>query len=65
MKPAVLRGTPIFPSKMGIVAPKLPALSDVKVQLQAALQTGQLTNHAHYVPEFERALSERLGAHRT
>ena len=57
MKPAILSGDPIFPSRMGIVAPKLPALGDVEVQLQIALQTGQLTNHARYVPEFEGALS--------
>lgn len=60
IKPAVLGGEPQFIERMEIVSPKPPALSTVSEPLQLALQTGQLTNHARYVPSFETALQGYL-----
>jgi dTDP-4-amino-4,6-dideoxygalactose transaminase len=59
-KPAALGGEPVFTNRLGIVSPKLPALSQVEPAIQEILRTGNLTNHSKYVREFERALSERF-----
>lgn len=59
-KPAVLGSEPAFKKRLGIVSPRLPALEKIQEPLQAALRSGQLTNHALHVPLFEKALSDRL-----
>ncbi len=61
MKPAILDGEPVFSSRLGIVAPKLPPLSKVEYQVQEILLSGNLTNNSRYVREFEAKLCGRLG----
>jgi dTDP-4-amino-4,6-dideoxygalactose transaminase len=48
--------------RLGIVSPRLPALERIEGALEEVLRSGQLTNHARYVPEFEQELAGRLGA---
>ena len=60
MKPAILGGTPIFSSRLGIVSPKLPDFLAVAEPIREILRTGNLTNHSKYLQEFERELSARL-----
>jgi len=59
-KPAILGNTPVFDDRLGIVSPRLPKLEQIQGPLSEALRTGQLTNHAFHVPQFEKALSDRL-----
>lgn len=59
-KPAIFGNSPVFDKRLGIVSPRLPRLEQIQDSLGEALRTGQLTNHAFHVPQFEKALSDRL-----
>lgn len=59
--PAVLGGTPVFSSILGIVRPLLPPLEAIYDRLEHAMSTGQLTNNGRYVRELEGELADYFG----
>lgn len=59
-KPAILGGTPVFSSRLPIVRPVLPALSDVREPFEGILSTGMVTKGS-YLMQFEKAIADHLG----
>ncbi len=57
-KPAILGGQPLSSQRLGIVRPCFPTLDQVSEPLREILNTGNLTNHSHYLREFEVALQD-------
>jgi dTDP-4-amino-4,6-dideoxy-D-glucose transaminase len=60
-KLAYFGGSPIFKQPLQIVRPRFPNPNVFLAALQAALASGQVTNNARWVVEFERRLSTYLG----
>src|SRR5262245_44564729 len=46
-----------------LIAPDLPAYGDVAEQFREILENGRITNFGKYVTEFERAVSQYVGAY--
>lgn len=58
--PAILGGTPAFQTKINIVRPVLPDISEMAGDVQSILQTGMVTK-GEYLKTFEKAVREHLG----
>ena len=58
--PAVLGGMPAFPSKINIVRPVMPDISEVADGVQGILRSGMVTKGEH-LKRFEQAVREHLG----
>src|SRR5574338_1188036 len=58
--PAILGGTPAFQTKINIVRPVLPDISEMAGDVQSILQTGMVTK-GEYLKSFEKAVREHLG----
>ncbi|MBW7963034.1 DegT/DnrJ/EryC1/StrS aminotransferase family protein [Bradyrhizobium sp. BR 10261] len=54
--------TPLARSPLHIVRPRFPRTEQFLAAFETALETGQVTNNSRWVVEFERRLSEYLGA---
>lgn len=59
--PAILGGTPVFQSPLGIVRPLFPSIDTIYSHLGQAMKSGQLTNNGQYVRELEFGLADFLG----
>ncbi len=59
-KPVALGGKPSAHCPLHIVRPVFPDLATIAEPLAAMLRSGQLTNHARYVPELEARLQSTL-----
>ncbi len=59
-QPAILGGAPVFPTKLPIVRPVLPSLSDVHAEVARILETGMVTKGENLV-KFEKAVADHLG----
>lgn len=59
--PAVLGGAPLAERPLHIVRPTFPPLGDFAAEFDAALRSGQVTNHGPHVRAFEKALTDYLG----
>ena len=59
-QPALLRGRPIFDSKVHIVKPLLPAFSELSPGVQDILDSGMVTK-GRYLRAFETAVAQHLG----
>ncbi|HEX9017897.1 MAG TPA: DegT/DnrJ/EryC1/StrS family aminotransferase [Anaerolineaceae bacterium] len=58
--PAILGGAPAFETKINIVRPVLPELSEMVDGVQSMLQSGMVTK-GEYLKAFESAVKEHLG----
>jgi dTDP-4-amino-4,6-dideoxygalactose transaminase len=58
--PAILGGAPAFQSKVNIVRPVLPDISEMAGGVQSMLQSGMVTKGEH-LKAFEKAVREHLG----
>ncbi len=58
--PAILGGSPIFPSKVNIVRPVMPDYSEMADGVQGILRSGMVTK-GEYLKAFEKAIREHLG----
>jgi dTDP-4-amino-4,6-dideoxyglucose len=61
-KTARLGGVPLFATPLPIVRPTFPAAEDLVPDLKTILASGRVTNNGPFVVEFERRLTEYLGA---
>jgi len=59
-KPALLGGSPIFPSVLSVFRPTLPPYESVRDQIAELFQTGMLTT-GRFLREFEQRLADALG----
>jgi dTDP-4-amino-4,6-dideoxygalactose transaminase len=57
---AILGGAPVFASKVGIVRPVLPALSELGPGVESIIGSGMVTK-GRYLREFEEAVAAHLG----
>ena len=59
-KPAILGGSPIFQSPLGVFRPTLPPYEAVSDQIAELFETGMLTT-GRFLREFEERLADHLG----
>jgi dTDP-4-amino-4,6-dideoxygalactose transaminase len=58
--PAILGGTPVFPTKINIVRPALPDISKLEGEVRYILDSGLVTK-GRYQDQFEQAIAQHLG----
>jgi dTDP-4-amino-4,6-dideoxygalactose transaminase len=59
-QPAILGNAPMFPTRVPIVRPVLPAFADLAADAEELLSTGMVTKGRHLL-DFEEAVAEHLG----